>query len=245
MSEAWHIVIPARLASTRLPDKVLADLAGKPVVQHVWERASAAGADSVRIATDSARIAEACDAFGAQVVMTRDDHPSGSDRIAEVAAAAGWQRERIVNVQGDEPFIPVPAIRQVACMLAEDAAADIATLSVPIVDAEQFADPNCVKVVVDGRGDALLFSRAPIPYPRHDAGVVPQRHIGIYGYRADSLARMVSAPPCALEQTERLEQLRALWLGMRIRVAQAVEAPPPGIDTEADLAAARERAAAD
>lgn len=243
MSDAWHIVIPARLASTRLPDKVLADLAGKPVLKHVWERAMDAGADSVRIATDSVRIAGVCEAFGADVVMTRDDHPSGSDRIAEVARLAGWQRERIVNVQGDEPFIPIAAIRQVADLLAKDSGADIATLSVPIDDVAQFADPNCVKVVVAANGDALLFSRAPIPHARHDVGLVPQRHVGIYGYRADSLARMVSEPPCPLEQTERLEQLRALWLGMRITVAVAVEPPPPGIDTEADLAAARKRAA--
>ncbi len=241
MADDWHIVIPARLASTRLPDKVLADLAGKPVVQRVWERAIAAGPASVCIATDSDRIASVCEGFGAEVEMTRSDHQSGSDRIAEVAARRGWQRERIVNVQGDEPFIPVASIRQVAGLLDGDA--DIATLCVPIDDREQFEDPNCVKVVCDANGFALLFSRAPIPYPREDTGMRAQRHVGIYGYRADSLARMVAEPPCDLELTERLEQLRALWLGMRIRVEVAVEAPPPGIDTEADLAAARERAA--
>lgn len=243
MSDAWHIVIPARLASTRLPDKVLADLAGKPVVQHVWERAVAAGPASVSIATDSERIASVCKGFGADVEMTRSDHHSGSDRIAEVAARRGWRRERIINVQGDEPFIPVVAIRQVADLLDADAGADIATLCVPVDDAEQFSDPNCVKVVRDARGFALLFSRAPIPHPRRDTGMRALRHVGIYGYRADSLARMVGEPPCELETTESLEQLRALWLGMRIRVAIADEAPPPGIDTEADLAAARERAA--
>lgn len=243
MADDWHIVIPARLASTRLPDKVLADLAGKPVVQHVWERAVAAGPASVSIATDSERIASVCEGFGADVEMTRADHHSGSDRIAEVAARRGWRRERIVNVQGDEPFIPVAAIRQVADLLEAEADADIATLCVPIDDTEHFLDPNCVKVVCDARGFALLFSRAPIPHPRRETGLPPLRHVGIYGYRADSLARMVGEPPCELETAESLEQLRALWLGMRIRVAVADEAPPPGIDTEADLAAARERAA--
>ena len=245
MADPWHIVIPARLASTRLPDKVLADLGGIPVVQHVWQRAVEAGADSVTIATDSARIAETCAQFGAGVAMTRADHQTGSDRIAEVAAQRGWSRERIVNVQGDEPFIPVAAIRQVAALLSDDGDADIATLCAPIDEPGQFEDPNCVKVVRDARGFALLFSRAPIPYPRHDTGEAPLRHVGIYGYRADSLSRMVAEPPCALESTERLEQLRALWLGMRIRVALAVDTPPPGIDTEADLAMARARLAGD
>lgn len=243
MADAWHIVIPARLASTRLPDKVLADLGGKPVVQHVWERAVAAGPSSVCVATDSERIATVCEGFGAVVEMTRPDHQSGSDRIAEVATRRGWGRERIVNVQGDEPFIPVAAIRQVAGLLDEGGEADIATLCVPIADAHEFANPNCVKVVRDARGFALLFSRAAIPHPRRETRMRALRHVGIYGYRADSLARMVAEPPCELELTESLEQLRALWLGMRIRVELAAEAPPPGIDTEADLAAARERLA--
>lgn len=241
MADQVHIVIPARLASSRLPRKALIDLGGVPVIQHVWRRACKAGAASVTVATDSQEIADACAAFGADVQMTAGTHQSGTDRIAEVADARGWRDQLIVNVQGDEPFMPVVAIRQVITLLEDNPSADLATLATPIDDDAQWRDPNCVKVVTDAAGFALLFSRAPIPFVRQPSGYEAMRHIGIYGYRADSLRRMVAAPPCVLEQTESLEQLRALWIGQRILVGRAKQTPPPGIDTQADLDAARRR----
>ncbi len=241
MHDNVHIVIPSRLASSRLPRKALLELGGRPVIEHVWRRASKVGAASVTIATDSEEIVLACERFGADVVMTASTHQSGTDRIAEVAELRGWSDELIVNVQGDEPFMPVAAIVQVVELLQDHPSADLATLSTPIDDAAQLNDPNCVKVVTDAAGFALLFSRAAIPFTRQEAGFVASRHIGIYGYRAASLRRLVSTPPCVLEQTESLEQLRALWIGQRILVGQAVETPPPGIDTQSDLDVARRR----
>lgn len=241
MTGRFHIVIPARLASTRLPRKALLDLGGRPVIEHVWRRALDAGAESVTIATDSKEIVSACEAFDANVMLTSAAHQSGTDRIAEVVKQRGWQDELVVNVQGDEPCMPPSAIRQVVDLLEQAPQADIATLATPIEEDSEWHDPDCVKVVTDAQGFALIFSRAAIPFQRKVAGAARLRHIGIYAYRAASLQRMVAAPACALEQTESLEQLRAMWIGQRIIVAEAADKPPPGIDNEADLMAARAR----
>ena len=230
-----RIVIPARMASVRLPGKPLRDIAGKPMIRHVWERCLEAGAASVVVATDSDAIREAATAFGADVALTRDDHPSGTDRVAEVVATRGWHEDVIVNVQGDEPLMPPEVIVQVAQLLRQTGTADIATLAVPIVDAAEWADPNCVKVVTDAAGFALLFSRAQVPHERNAGHVSGRRHLGLYAYRGASLATLVATPAAPLEQAEALEQLRALWIGQRIVVADACKTPPPGVDTEADL----------
>ncbi|OEO26285.1 3-deoxy-manno-octulosonate cytidylyltransferase [Pseudomonas sp. J237] len=245
MSPAFTVVIPARYASTRLPGKPLQDIAGKPMVQHVWEQACKSSADRVVIATDDARIVERCQAFGAEVLLTRVDHNSGTDRLAEVATALGLPGDAIVvNVQGDEPLIPPVIIDQVASNLAANAQAGIATLAEPINEAAALFNPNVVKVVTDLNGLALTFSRAPLPWARDDfardrdqlpAGVPYRRHIGIYAYRAKFLHDFVEWGPCWLENTECLEQLRALWNGVRIHVADALEAPPAGVDTQEDL----------
>jgi 3-deoxy-manno-octulosonate cytidylyltransferase (CMP-KDO synthetase) len=245
MSPAFTVVIPARYASTRLPGKPLQDIAGKPMVQHVWEQACKSSADRVVIATDDARIVERCQAFGAEVLLTRVDHNSGTDRLAEVATALGLPADAIVvNVQGDEPLIPPVIIDQVASNLAANAQAGIATLAEPINEAAALFNPNVVKVVTDLNGLALTFSRAPLPWARDDfagdrdqlpAGVPYRRHIGIYAYRAKFLHDFVEWGPCWLENTECLEQLRALWNGVRIHVADALEAPPAGVDTQEDL----------
>ncbi|MEM7764743.1 MAG: 3-deoxy-manno-octulosonate cytidylyltransferase [Pseudomonadota bacterium] len=239
MAEHFHIVIPARMASTRLPGKPVTLLDDKTLIEHVWRRAIAVDATSVVIATDSPQVADVASGFGADVAMTDPAHQSGTDRVAEVARQRDWQDDLVINVQGDEPFIPLSAIRQVVTLLRDDATADIATLSAPISDDNQWQDPNCVKVISDRAGRALVFTRAPVPYRRHNGGHPAQRHIGIYGYKAASLHALVAEPPCALELTESLEQLRALWIGQTIVVAEAVDVPPPGIDTPADLAAAR------
>ncbi|QLF93034.1 3-deoxy-manno-octulosonate cytidylyltransferase [Pseudomonas sp. ABC1] len=250
MTLAYTVVIPARYASTRLPGKPLLDIAGKPMVQHVWEQARLSAARRVVVATDDVRIAQACEAFGAEVLMTRAEHDSGTDRLAEVAGQLGLGADEIVvNVQGDEPLIPPSLIDQVARNLAAHPEAAIATLSEPLADAAALFNPNVVKVLADIDGLALTFSRAPLPWAR-DAfaageqdrlpeGVPYRRHIGIYAYRAGFLADFVGWGPCWLENTERLEQLRALWHGRRIHVADAVEAPPAGVDTEDDLVRVR------
>lgn len=245
MSNAFTVVIPARYASTRLPGKPLQDIAGKPMVQHVWEQACKSGATQVVIATDDARIVEACQAFGAKVLLTRVDHNSGTDRLAEVAAALGLEADAIVvNVQGDEPLVPPAIIDQVAANLANNPQAAIATLAEPIEDVAALFNPNVVKVASDLNGLALTFSRAPLPWARDafaadrdslPAGVPYRRHIGIYAYRAGFLQDFVAWGPCWLENTECLEQLRALWHGVRIHVADALEAPPAGVDTQEDL----------
>ncbi|MEE1925839.1 3-deoxy-manno-octulosonate cytidylyltransferase [Pseudomonas sp. 148P] len=245
MSLVFTVVIPARLRSTRLPGKPLLPIAGKPMIQHVWEQAHKSGAERVVIATDDASIVEACQAFGAEVLLTRDDHESGTDRLAEVAAALGLPADAIVvNVQGDEPLIPPSIIDQVAANLAAHPEAGIATLGEPLEDVTALFNPNVVKVVADCNGLALTFSRAPLPWAR-DAlarnreqlpeGVPYRRHIGMYAYRAGFLQDFVGWGPCWLEQTEALEQLRALWHGVRIHVADALEAPPVGVDTPEDL----------
>jgi 3-deoxy-manno-octulosonate cytidylyltransferase (CMP-KDO synthetase) len=245
MTQAFTVVIPARYASTRLPGKPLQDIAGKPMIQHVWEQARRSTAQRVVVATDDARIVEACQAFGAEVLATRVDHNSGTDRLAEVASQLGLPADAIVvNVQGDEPLIPPAIIDQVAANLAAHPEAGIATLAEPIRDVQALFNPNVVKVAADLDGLALTFSRAPLPWARDafaasrdqlPAGVPYRRHIGIYAYRAGFLHDFVAWGPCWLENTECLEQLRALWHGVRIHVADALEAPPAGVDTPEDL----------
>jgi 3-deoxy-manno-octulosonate cytidylyltransferase (CMP-KDO synthetase) len=250
----FRVVIPARHASTRLPGKPLRTIAGRPMIEHVWRRARDSGAAEVIVATDDARIEAACRAFGAIVAMTDAAHPSGTDRLAEVARTRRWAPgDVVVNVQGDEPLLPSANVAQVAALLAADPRADLATLATPVGSLHEFLDPNAVKVVADAGGRALYFSRAPIPWLRDaaPAGLPSQtrfdgalRHVGIYAYRCAALLRMAALPPSPLEQAERLEQLRALENGMNVRVAVAVEVPGPGVDTEADLAAAEAALAA-
>ena len=243
---SFVVVIPARYASTRLPGKPLADIHGKPMVQHVVEKALQSGADRVIVATDDERVQQALAPFAAaagfEVCMTSPDHQSGTERLAEVCRHYGFAADTIiVNVQGDEPLIPPVIIRQVADNLAA-ASAPMATLSVPIRDAEEAFNPNAVKVVTDREGYALYFSRASIPWDRdrftqsrEQIGDHYQRHIGIYAYRAGFIQRYVDWAPSVLEQVEALEQLRVLWYGEKIHVAQALEAPPVGVDTQTDL----------
>ncbi|HCJ27964.1 MAG TPA: 3-deoxy-manno-octulosonate cytidylyltransferase [Pseudomonas sp.] len=245
MTNAYTVVIPARYASTRLPGKPLQDIAGKPMIRHVWEQACRSGAQRVVVATDDPRILDVCAGFGAEALLTRVEHDSGTDRLAEVADKLGLAADEIVvNVQGDEPLIPPSVIDQVAGNLAAHPEAAIATLAEPLVEAQSLFNPNVVKVLSDIDGLALTFSRAPLPWARdkfardRDAlppGVPYRRHIGIYAYRAGFLADFVAWGPCWLESTECLEQLRALWHGKRIHVADAVEAPPAGVDTVEDL----------
>ncbi|MDX7844529.1 3-deoxy-manno-octulosonate cytidylyltransferase [Aeromonas caviae] len=243
---SFVVVIPARYASTRLPGKPLADIHGKPMVQHVVEKALQSGADRVIVATDDERVQQVLAPFAAaagfEVCMTSPDHQSGTERLAEVCRHYGFAADTIVvNVQGDEPLIPPVIIRQVADNLAA-ASAPMATLSVPIRDAEEAFNPNAVKVVTDREGYALYFSRASIPWDRdrfaqsrEKIGDHYQRHIGIYAYRAGFIQRYVDWAPSVLEQVEALEQLRVLWYGEKIHVAQALQAPPVGVDTQADL----------
>lgn len=241
----FSVVIPARHASTRLPGKMLADIAGKPLVVHVAERAKHSGASEIIIATDHADIASAVQQHGHIAELTRVDHASGTDRIAEVSARRGWEDDAIiVNVQGDEPLVEPALIRAVAERLAAHEDAAIATACAPIANAEEFANPNIVKVVMDNAGYALYFSRAMIPYPRDTNGTLTAqmpafRHIGIYAYRARFLKRYASLTPAPLEETEKLEQLRALWHGHKITVAITPHAPHAGVDTPEDLARVR------
>ena len=246
----YTVIIPARYGASRLPGKPLADLAGKPIVQWVHERALASGAARVVIATDDARIETAARAFGAEVVMTSPEHRSGTDRIAEAARKLGLPDEAlVVNVQGDEPLLPPPLIRQVAADLAAHPAADMATLSQRIVTLSDLASPHVVKVVCDRDGYALYFSRSLVPHPRdgmpeaeHLADAKPgwQRHIGIYAYRVGFLRAFVHWPPAGIETTEMLEQLRALWNGATVHVAEACAPAPVGVDTPEDLERLRE-----
>lgn len=247
---SYIVVIPARYASTRLPGKPLEDIAGKPMIRHVYERACESGATRVVIATDDARIEQACNAFGAEVVMTSADHLSGTDRLEEVARKLQLHpRERVVNVQGDEPLIPPQLIDQVANNLEAHPDAAIATLSEAITDTTTLFNPNVVKVVSDARGMAHYFSRAPIPWGRDDwqQGVgrpgslaLPTttryyRHVGIYGYRVSLLSSFVEWSPAPTEITESLEQLRALYNGALIHVEEACVSPASGVDTQEDL----------
>jgi 3-deoxy-manno-octulosonate cytidylyltransferase (CMP-KDO synthetase) len=231
-------LIPARLASTRFPGKPLADLGGKPMVVRVCERARESGASPVCVATDDERIAAAVRTHGFEARLTRADHPSGTDRIAEAAAALGLADDAIVvNVQGDEPLIPPALIARVARALAANARASVATACHPIHDPAEFANPNVVKVVLAANGEALYFSRAGIPFPREGGAPAAQRHIGIYAYRMAFLRRYAALAPAPLERTEQLEQLRVLWHGERIAVVVEPGAIPPGVDTPADLEA--------
>lgn len=242
----FRVVIPARYASTRLPGKPLADICGKPMVVRVLERASASGAQSVCVATDHQAVFDAVRDAGGEVLMTRPDHVSGTDRLAEVVDTLGWQDDEIVvNVQGDEPLIDPELIALVARVLADSPDAAVATAAHPITDAATMFDPNAVKVVCDARGHALYFSRAPIPWAR-DAfasgceplpeGLPVLRHVGLYAYRVAFLRRYSGLAPSPLEQWEALEQLRVLWHGERIAVASIAAAPPVGVDTPEDLA---------
>jgi 3-deoxy-manno-octulosonate cytidylyltransferase (CMP-KDO synthetase) len=241
------VVIPARYASTRLPAKPLRDIAGRPMIQHVWEQACKSAAGMVVIATDDSRIEDAANAFGAKVCMTRADHVSGTDRLQEVATQLGLAEDQIVvNVQGDEPLIPPAVINQVAANLAANPAAGVATLCEPVDSVDDFCNPNVVKVIADTRGMAQYFSRAPIPWPRdqfarsQDSLPEPnlaRRHIGIYGYRVAELKRFVDWPVAPMEELESLEQLRFIYNGVGIHVADAIQEVPPGIDTEQDLQA--------
>ena len=228
------VVIPSRYASLRLPGKPLRDINGKPMIQHVYERGVESSASEVVIATDDQRIADTGEAFGANVCMTGDQHRSGSERIAEVCDSMDWGDDKIVvNLQGDEPTMPAQLIDQCAALL-DDQSADMATLASPMLSHVDFENPNVVKTVVDAAGNALYFSRAPIPYDGIEHSL---HHHGIYAYRCGVLRRLVAAEPSELELCERLEQLRALSLGMTIRVATPTVRPGAGVDTEEDLLA--------
>ena len=247
---SFRVVIPARYASTRLPGKPLADIAGKPMVVRVVEAAQQSGAEEIIVATDDARVSEAVAAHGHTVVMTRGDHASDTDRIAEVAAQRGWNDDTIVvNVQGDEPLIDPALITDVARALDADRAASIATAAHRIQDIADFLNPNVVKVVTAASGHALYFSRAPIPWDRDGlaqqketlpSALVARRHIGLYAYRVGFLSRYGGLAPAPIEQWEALEQLRALWHGFHIHVIECAYAPQPGVDTPADLERVRE-----
>ncbi|AIY65626.1 3-deoxy-manno-octulosonate cytidylyltransferase [Pseudoalteromonas piratica] len=239
------VIIPARYASSRLPAKPLADIQGKPMVQHVYEKALASGAKRVIVATDHSEIEAAVKRFNGEVLMTREDHESGTERLAEVVTKLNLPDDTIVvNVQGDEPLIPPQNIAQVASLLASDSA-PMATLSVEIDDIEEALNPNAVKVVADNYNNALYFSRATIPYDRNrflgkdeisEIGDFYQRHIGIYAYRAGFIKEYITLDVSPLEQIESLEQLRVLYHGKKIKVQMAIEAPQPGVDTPEDLA---------
>lgn len=235
------LVIPARYNSTRLPGKPLLSIAGKPMIQRVYDCAQQAGFDNIIIATDDERIAEVCEGFSADVCMTSQAHETGSDRLSEVVSLRGFDDDDIlVNLQGDEPLTPSVNLHQVAQNLVDHPEAMIATLRTPIVDVADFTNPNVVKVVTDKAGMAMYFSRASIPYQRDPTVAVTDfayRHIGIYAYRAKYLRDFVKMESCQLEQLEKLEQLRAMWYGTRIHVDVAKEIPGAGVDTAEDLVA--------
>jgi 3-deoxy-manno-octulosonate cytidylyltransferase (CMP-KDO synthetase) len=245
---AFHVVIPARFSSTRLPGKPMLLIGGKPMVVRVAEQAAQSGAQQIWIATDHQPIMAAIHEHGFKACMTKADHPSGTDRIAEVVLQHNWPDDTIVvNVQGDEPLIPPALIRAVAQHLHDHPECAIATACHPIHDEASMRNPNIVKTVLDKDGNAMYFSRAPIPYPR-DAfanntnlpeNLTVLRHIGIYAYRAGFLRAYSQLTPTAIEQIEALEQLRALWHGYKIGVTITEDAPPSGVDTEADLTLTR------
>jgi 3-deoxy-manno-octulosonate cytidylyltransferase (CMP-KDO synthetase) len=247
----FKVVIPARYASSRLPGKPLREIAGKPMIQHVYERGCASRAGEVVIATDDQRIVDRATGFGAPVYLTAATHRSGTERIAEVAERLGWPDDTIVvNLQGDEPTMPPALIRQVAADMEQHPRAGVTTLCTPIDDRTILFDPHVVKVVLDADGYALYFSRAPIPWHRdefvHDhrplpSGVGFQRHIGLYAYRVGYLKQYVGWEVAPIEQAESLEQLRVLWHGGAIHVSTASEIPGHGVDTETDLAAVQKQ----
>jgi 3-deoxy-manno-octulosonate cytidylyltransferase (CMP-KDO synthetase) len=239
----FHVIIPARFAASRLPGKPLLMIGDRPLIQWVWQRALASGAESVLVATDDERIKSAVQAFGGECLMTAAHHASGTDRIAEVVRVRGFSPDDIVvNLQGDEPMMPAEVIAGVAAALQQSQNIDIATAVAPIESLREFLDPNCVKALRAGDGRALYFSRAPVPWPRDNltadqpnrfAGA--WRHIGIYGYRVHSLLQFAAWPPAPLESIEKLEQLRALENGMRIQLVNLPAPPPAGVDTPEDL----------
>ena len=241
----FTVIIPARFASQRLPGKPLLDIGGKPMIWHTWQRAIESGAERLVIATDDPRIEQAAAGFGAEVVMTGEQHRSGTDRVAEAAAQMGLGDDAIiVNLQGDEPMMPPGLIRQAAETLLHQPDAQLATLATAVHSVGEFLDTNVVKLVIDETGRALYFSRAPIPWPREGAGgdLLSQqnhgqalRHLGIYAYRGAALQTLAQTPVTPMEEAERLEQLRALWIDMRIQVAIAAEPMGPGVDSAEDL----------
>ena len=239
----FHVIIPARFASTRLPGKPLLQIGERPLIHWVWRSAVDSGAASVLVATDDERIRAAASKFGADCLMTSPRHVSGTDRIAEVARIKGFAADDIVvNLQGDEPMMPAAVVAGVAQALRDDAASEISTAIAPIQSLREFLDPNCVKALRDREGRALYFSRAPVPWPRDSiAAERPAsfhgawRHIGIYAYRVRSLLQFAAWPPTPLEMAEKLEQLRALEHGMPIRLVTLPQSPPAGIDTPEDL----------
>jgi 3-deoxy-manno-octulosonate cytidylyltransferase (CMP-KDO synthetase) len=235
----FFVVIPARLGSTRLPRKPLADIGGKPMVIRVAERAQQSNAQNVIVATDSTEIQAACDKYRIECLLTSEDHPTGTDRIAEVAQLLKLPEDTlIVNVQGDEPLIPPELINQVAQTLANNTACAISTVAVPIADTTEINNPNVVKIVLNRSNEALYFSRSTIPFvrdPDSKQAITHLRHLGIYAYRANFLRAYTRLEPAPPEQAEALEQLRALWNGYRIAVHTAKEAPPAGVDTAEDL----------
>ena len=234
------VVIPARYASSRLPGKPLREIAGKPMLQHVWERGIESGAAEVIVATDDQRVADAVESFGGTAVMTSTSHRSGTERLAEVCEKYSWPDDQvIVNLQGDEPLMPPQLIGECAALL-DDSSAEMGTLASSITRAETLGNPNAVKVLIDENADAIYFSRAPIPYSRQQttdqlAWNTALLHHGIYAYRVRTLRRLVTADQSAAELCEQLEQLRALHLGIKIRVGQPEMRPGPGVDTEEDL----------
>jgi 3-deoxy-manno-octulosonate cytidylyltransferase (CMP-KDO synthetase) len=249
----FHVIIPARYESSRLPGKPLRDIAGKPMLQHVVERALLSGARTVCVATDDVRVETLAQQAGAIAVMTSRHHPSGTDRVAEATISLQLEEDDIVvNVQGDEPDMPPSLIRQVSQLLAEKKLAVMATASAPLEHGDQLQDPSVVKVVTDREGYAMYFSRATIPWVRRDdssvladhAAEVVRRHLGIYAYRCSYVRQFAGRDVCPLERWEKLEQLRVLWHGEKIACAEAVEVPGAGVDTEEDLQRAQRRLAA-
>lgn len=238
---SFTVVIPARLASSRLERKALADLGGKPMVVRVAERSAQSAANRIIVATDAQEIESVCKAANLEVMMTREDHPSGTDRLAEVALQLGLNDEVIVvNVQGDEPLIPVDLINQVANTLQSKPHCAMATAAVAIHDQSEITNPNAVKVVLSKNNEALYFSRSTIPFDRNHSSPIYYRHLGIYAYRTGFLKAFSNLAISPLEQAESLEQLRALWHGYAIAVHITPESPPPGVDTQADLDRARQ-----
>ena len=238
---SFTVVIPARLASSRLERKALADLGGKPMVVRVAERSAQSAANRIIVATDAQEIESVCKAANLEVMMTREDHPSGTDRLAEVALQLGLNDEAIVvNVQGDEPLIPVDLINQVANTLQSKPHCAMATAAVAIHDQSEITNPNAVKVVLSKNNEALYFSRSAIPFDRNHTSPIYYRHLGIYAYRTGFLKAFSNLAISPLEQAESLEQLRALWHGYAIAVHITPESPPPGVDTQADLDRARQ-----
>lgn len=238
---SFTVVIPARLASSRLERKALADLGGKPMVIRVAERSAQSAANRIIVATDAQEIESVCKVANLEVMMTREDHPSGTDRLAEVALQLGLNDEAIVvNVQGDEPLIPVDLINQVANTLQSKPHCAMATAAVAIHDQSEITNPNAVKVVLSKNNEALYFSRSTIPFDRNHSSPIYYRHLGIYAYRTGFLKAFSNLAISPLEQAESLEQLRALWHGYAIAVHITPESPPPGVDTQADLDRARQ-----